>query len=74
MQRKVGCGVSHFKYDEHPEYTGTMCFFIVRTDGTSEDFSFRKCLDIVFSGHNPDKNQEMDAIEATSGNTAAEPE
>ena len=25
-----------------------MCFFIVRTDGTCEDFSFRKCLDVVF--------------------------
>ena len=46
--QKVGCGFASFKYDEHPEYTGTMCFFIVRTDGSSEDFSFRKCLDVVF--------------------------
>ena len=45
---KIGCGFASFKYDEHPEYTGTMCFFIVRTDGTCEDFSFRKCLDVVF--------------------------
>ena len=45
---KIGCGFASFKYDEHPEYTGTMCIFIVRTDGSSEDFSFRKCLDVVF--------------------------
>ena len=55
---KVGCGVSHFKYDEHPEYTGTMCFFIVRTDGTSEDFSFRKCLDIVFGTQSRQKPRD----------------
>ena len=56
--RRKSAAVSHFKYDEHPEYTGTMCFFIVRTDGTSEDFSFRKCLDIVFGTQSRQKPRD----------------
>lgn len=35
----------------HPQFTDSRCFFIIRTDGTVEDFSYRKCiigaLDIV---------------------------
>lgn len=60
-EQKIGCGFSSFKYDEHPEYTGTMCFFIVRTDGTCEDFSFRKCLDIVFGTQSKNKRDGKNA-------------
>jgi hypothetical protein len=35
----------------HPKFTDSRCFFIIRKDGTIEDFSYRKCilgaLDIV---------------------------
>jgi hypothetical protein len=35
----------------HPKFTDSRCFFIIRKDGTVEDFSYRKCilgaLDIV---------------------------
>ncbi|MBD9400984.1 DCL family protein [Comamonas sp. CMM02] len=45
---KAGCGVSHFekRWDtDHPGYTA--CFFVVRTDGTSIDFSTIKALDVA---------------------------
>jgi DNA-directed RNA polymerase IV subunit 1 len=28
----------------HPDYQDTRCFFVVKKDGTKEDFSFHKCL------------------------------
>ena len=35
---------SHFIVNEHPEHTNTRCFFVVRSDGTKEDFSVSKCI------------------------------
>ncbi len=35
---------SHFIVDEHPNYRNTRCFFVVRADGTKEDFSMSKCI------------------------------
>jgi len=34
----------HFEVDFHPEFNKTRCFFIVRKDGTKEDFSISKCI------------------------------
>lgn len=34
----------HFEVGEHPEHLKTRCFFVVRKDGTKEDFSVSKCL------------------------------
>jgi hypothetical protein len=28
----------------HPKFTDSRCFFIIRKDGTVEDFSYRKCI------------------------------
>jgi hypothetical protein len=45
---KAGIGASHFerrKDQDHPGHTS--CFFVVRTDGTSVDFSFRRALDVA---------------------------
>lgn len=45
---KTGVGVSHFerrKDQDHPGHTS--CFFVVRTDGTSIDFSTRRALDVA---------------------------
>lgn len=45
---KAGCGVDHFekRWDkDHPGHTA--CFFVVRTDGTSIDFSTIKALDVA---------------------------
>lgn len=45
---KAGVGVSHFerrKDQDHPGHTS--CFFVVRTDGSSIDFSTRRALDVA---------------------------
>ncbi|MBW8832064.1 MAG: DCL family protein [Burkholderiales bacterium] len=45
---KAGSGVGHFekRWDiDHPGHTS--CFFVVRTDGTSIDFSTIKALDVA---------------------------
>lgn len=45
---KAGVGVSHFerrKDQDHPGHTS--CFFVVRIDGTSIDFSTRRALDVA---------------------------
>lgn len=34
----------HFTVDFHPKFNDTKCFFVVRTDGSKEDFSYVKCL------------------------------
>ncbi|KAI9076919.1 hypothetical protein K1719_041081 [Acacia pycnantha] len=41
---KVGDGVTDIKVGRHPIYRDTRCFFVVRKDGTLEDFSYRKCI------------------------------
>jgi len=45
---KTGVGISHFerrKDQDHPGHTS--CFFVVRKDGTSIDFSTRRALDVA---------------------------
>ncbi|KAJ6835435.1 DNA ligase 1-like [Iris pallida] len=42
--KKIGVGIQAFQVRFHPTFK-SRCFFIVRTDGTSEDFSFRKCVE-----------------------------
>ncbi len=34
----------HFEAGEHPNYEKTRCFFVVRKDGSKEDFSISKCI------------------------------
>ena len=36
--------IDHFEVGKHPQFSETNCFFIVRKDGTKEDFSFNKCI------------------------------
>jgi DNA-directed RNA polymerase-5 subunit 1 len=33
-----------FEVGTHPSYEKTRCFFVVRKDGTKEDFSVTKCI------------------------------
>jgi hypothetical protein len=44
-QQKVGIGIDHFiaAVDQGPGYR-SKCFAVVRTDGTSEKFSYRACV------------------------------
>jgi len=37
-------GFDHFTVDVHPKFSDTKCFFVVRKDGTKEDFSYVKCM------------------------------
>ena len=34
----------HFEVNSHPEFDKTRCFFVVRKDGSKEDFSLTKCI------------------------------
>ncbi|KAL4507239.1 hypothetical protein ABPG72_002032 [Tetrahymena utriculariae] len=36
--------LDHFTVDVHPEHKDTRCFFVVKSDGTKEDFSAVKCI------------------------------
>lgn len=35
--------LSHIEVGAHPEFTKTRCFFVVKSDGSKEDFSVSKC-------------------------------
>jgi DNA-directed RNA polymerase IV subunit 1 len=37
-------GLKDFSVGIHPEYNQTRCFFVIKEDGSKEDFSFHKCL------------------------------
>lgn len=41
-QKLAGQAISHFEV-RHNRY-GTLCFCLVRTDGSRDDFSYKKCL------------------------------
>ena len=36
--------LADFTVGLHPEFKQTRCFFVIKKDGTKEDFSFHKCL------------------------------
>ncbi|WP_373887890.1 DCL family protein [Massilia sp. KIM] len=45
---KAGSGLSHFERRRDQDHPGhTSCFFVVRTDGTSIDFSTRRALNVA---------------------------
>lgn len=45
-QSKIGVGLDYFEKRPDQEHQGnTACFYVVRTDGTSIDFSVYKALD-----------------------------
>jgi len=37
-------GFDHFEVHPHPEFNKTRCFFVVKADGSKEDFSVSKCI------------------------------
>ena len=42
-----GNDLDYFTTGQNPDYSGSKCFLIVKTDGTTEDFSINKCLDTI---------------------------
>jgi len=43
-KEKVGCGIKEFRVRKNKKWANTRCFYIIRTDGSVEDFSYRSCL------------------------------
>ncbi|XP_017700627.1 DNA-directed RNA polymerase IV subunit 1 isoform X1 [Phoenix dactylifera] len=41
---KMGTGIQGIKIGHSPLHPGSRCFVLVRNDGTTEDFSYRKCI------------------------------
>ncbi|KAG8049423.1 hypothetical protein GUJ93_ZPchr0009g1244 [Zizania palustris] len=41
---KIGCGLNAIMVDRHTDFRETRCLYVVRTNGDTEDFSYRKCL------------------------------
>ncbi|XP_019436926.1 PREDICTED: protein DCL, chloroplastic-like [Lupinus angustifolius] len=41
---KIGCGIYSIMVDRHHQFQRSRCLFVVRTDGSCIDFSYRKCL------------------------------
>ncbi|KAG0494595.1 hypothetical protein HPP92_005589 [Vanilla planifolia] len=44
--KKIGAGVQSFQVRYHPTWK-SRCFFLIRIDGSVDDFSFRKCVDHI---------------------------
>ena len=42
-ERKIGCGILRFRVVVNPIWK-KKCFYIIRTDGSSTDFSFMECI------------------------------
>jgi Protein of unknown function (DUF3223) len=42
---KIGVGINHFEVGAAPDDFGGKCFWIVRTDGSRIDISFKHCLE-----------------------------
>eukprot|EP00250_Pteridium_aquilinum_P003201 c13519_g1_i1 orf=67-939(+) len=45
-QKKIGAGIEAFQVRMNPEFY-SRCYYIVRSDGSVEDFSYRKCVDNI---------------------------
>lgn len=44
--RKIGTGIRAFQIRYHPQFK-SRCYFVIREDGSVDDFSFRKCVDHI---------------------------
>lgn len=52
---KIGCGVKFIFADRHPDY-GQKCFMLMRKDGSTVDFSYRKCINNIAQARNKRSN------------------
>ncbi|KAK9131570.1 hypothetical protein Sjap_012057 [Stephania japonica] len=52
---KTGSGVDYITVKKHASYQDSRCFYVVSTDGRSEDFSHRKCLENFIRTKYPEK-------------------
>uniref|UniRef100_A0A2P2NFR7 DNA-directed RNA polymerase n=1 Tax=Rhizophora mucronata TaxID=61149 RepID=A0A2P2NFR7_RHIMU len=50
---KMGSGIGHVTVSRHSSFQGSRCFYIVSTNGSKQDFSYRKCLENYIKGKYP---------------------
>lgn len=62
----------HFSVDNHPDYPNTRCFFVVRKDGSKEDFSMSRCVQNMENKGKAELEAKKAAKKATE--EAAKPE
>ncbi|WOL01052.1 high mobility group nucleosome-binding domain-containing protein 5-like [Canna indica] len=65
-QKKIGVGIQAFQVRFHPTWK-SKCFFLIRVDGTVDDFSFRKCVDNILP-----LPEQMKAHLTSGGNKATD--
>lgn len=42
--RKIGCGIAGFEVRPNPRFPNERGFYLIRMDGSEDDFSYQKCL------------------------------
>ncbi|KAJ9190567.1 hypothetical protein P3X46_001754 [Hevea brasiliensis] len=56
---KMGAGIDHVTVSKHSSFQESRCFYVVSTDGSKQDFSYRKCLENFIKGKYPDLAEEF---------------
>ncbi|XP_043811761.1 DNA-directed RNA polymerase V subunit 1 isoform X2 [Manihot esculenta] len=56
---KMGSGIDHVTVSKHSSFQESRCFYVVSTDGSKQDFSYRKCLENFIKGKYPDLAEEF---------------
>ncbi|XP_013628526.1 PREDICTED: DNA-directed RNA polymerase V subunit 1 isoform X1 [Brassica oleracea var. oleracea] len=56
---KLGPGLDFITVDKHTTFTESRCFFVVSTDGTKQDFSYRKCINNYLVEKHPNLAEEF---------------
>ena len=46
-ETKIGVGIEAFQVRMNPMYA-SRCYYIIRKDGSTDDFSYRRCVDNIF--------------------------
>ncbi|XP_044436912.1 protein DCL homolog, chloroplastic-like [Triticum aestivum] len=59
---KIGAGIRDIKIGHHPSHPGTRCFILVRNDGTSEDVSYKKCVQGAADSISPQLGRYVERI------------
>lgn len=67
-ETKMGAGVGGFRVGNHPLWKNR-CFFLIRQDGSVDDFSFRKCVQHILPLplHMALKSDDVVAIQQGNG-------
>ncbi|CAN0863398.1 DNA-directed RNA polymerase V subunit 1 [Linum grandiflorum] len=73
---KTGAGMDYITISKHTNFQDTRCFYVVSTDGSREDFSYRKCLENYIKEKYPDLAEEFNGkyFAKRNNNRPAKPE